>query len=41
MMEMGLIFLNSAQGVINFVRTAEVVMSQSSVVLVQLRRGVE
>ena len=40
MMEMGLIFLNSAQNVINFVGTAEEFIGQSSVVLVQPRRGV-
>jgi len=40
MMDMGLIFLNSAQSVINSVGTAEEIMSQSSVVLVQPRRGV-
>jgi hypothetical protein len=41
MMEMGLIFLNSAQGVINLVRTAEDDMGRSSVVPVEPRRGEE
>ena len=40
MMEMGLIFLNSAQNVNSQVRTAEEIMGQSSVVLVEPRRGV-
>jgi hypothetical protein len=39
-MEMGLIFLNSAQSVISSVGTAEEIMSQSSVVLVEPSRGV-
>ena len=39
-MEMGLIFLNSAQNVINSVRTAEDFIGQLSVILVQPRRGV-
>ena len=40
MMEMGLIFLNSALGVINQVRTVKVVLGPSSVVGVEPSRGV-
>ena len=40
MMEMGLIFLNSAQSVINLVRTVKVDLGRSSVVPVQPSRGV-
>ncbi len=39
MMEMGLIFLNSALGVINQVRTAKEAMGRLSVIPVQPRRG--
>ena len=40
MMEMGLIFLNSAQNVMSSVGTAEELIGQSTVVLVEPRRGV-
>jgi hypothetical protein len=40
MMDRGLIFLHSAQSVINLVRTAEEDLSWSTVVPVELRRGV-